>query len=345
MSTLRPTLFVALFLAVSCAAPTPREPLPLGTLVILDKTDADALWFDLDGAQELRRAPTGTGPHEVACRGELAVVCDYGEQVPGSTLTVLDTRDGRLVRKIELGHKRPHGIEWLDERHVLVTSETSEAVLKVDVLAGEVAAVLPTGAKLSHMLCLAPDRSRVYTTNMGSDTASVIDLATGALLAQVPTGKGPEALDVSPDGKFLWVGDRAADTLTVIDTEKLERVATLPCAKFPIRLKFTRDGRHVLVSCAQSGDLAIFDARSRRELRRIPMELTPTDRAAENLLGHELAQSPVPIGIFVHPTEPVAWIANTNADLVTELSLDSWTVTRRIPTGRQPDGLGHVPAR
>lgn len=345
MSHLRSSLFVALFLAVSCAAPAPRKPQPLGTLVVLDKSDADALWFDLDGAKELRRTPTGTGPHEVACRGELGVVCDYGEQVPGSTLTVFDTTDGRLVRKIELGHQRPHGIEWLDERHVLVTSETSAAVLKVDVLSGEVAAVLPTGAKLSHMLCVAPDRSRVYTTNMGSDTASVIDLATGALLAQVPTGKGPEALDISPDGKFLWVGDRSADTLTVIDTEKLERVATLPCAKFPIRLKFTRDGRHVLVSCAQSGDLAVFDARSRREQRRVPMELTPTERASTAWAGTNFEQSPMPIGILVHPTEPVAWIANTNADLVTELSLDTWTVTRRFPTGRQPDGLGHVPAR
>ena len=249
------------------------------------------------------------------------------------------------MRKIELGHGRPHGIEWLDDARVLVTAEASEAVLEVDVLAGEVRRVLPTGAKLSHMLALAPDASRVFTTNMQSDTVSVLDVATGALVAQVPTGKGPEALDLSPDGAELWVGNRSDDTLTILDARTLETKATLPCPKFPIRLKFTRDGRHVLVSCAQSGDLAVFDARTRAEARRIPLGLSPTESAASNLLGRDFAASPTPIGIYVHPRAPRAWIAATNSDLVSELSLETWTFTARIPTGREPDGLGWLPAR
>ncbi|MBM3987511.1 MAG: hypothetical protein FJ294_06095 [Planctomycetes bacterium] len=330
---------------LGCASTPPPAPEPLGTLVVLHKSDATAMWFDLDARTEQLRAATGTGPHEVACRGELAVVCDYGAQDPGSTLTVLDARDGRLVRTIELGHQRPHGIEWLDDARVLVTSETSAALLEVDVPAGEVRRVLPTQAKLSHMLALAPDASRVFSTNMQSDTVSVLDVATGALLAQVRTGKGPEALDLSPNGAELWVGNRGDDTLTVIDARTLMVTATLACPRFPIRLKFTRDGRHVLVSCAQSGDLAVFDARTRKEVRRIPLGLTPTESAASNLLGRDFAASPTPIGIYIHQRAPLAWIAATNSDLVSELSLETWTFTARIPTGREPDGLGWLPAR
>jgi YVTN family beta-propeller protein len=346
MSTLRTLarLLPACLLA-ACASTPPPAPEPLGTLVVLHKSDATAMWFDLDARAERLRAPTGTGPHEVACRGELAIVCDYGAGTAGTTLTVLDARDGRLVRKIELGHGRPHGIEWLDDARVLVTCEASEAVVEVDVLAGEVRRVLPTGAKLSHMLALAPDASLVFTTNMQSDTVSVLDVATGALVAQLPTGKGPEALDLSPDGAELWVGNRSDDTLTIFDARTLETKATLPCPKFPIRLKFTRDGRHVLVSCAQSGDLAVFDARTRTEARRIPLGLSPTESAASNLLGRDFAASPTPIGIYVHPRAPRAWIAATNSDLVSELSLETWTFTARIPTGREPDGLGWLPAR
>jgi len=331
-------------LLAACASAPPPAPEPLGTLIVLHKSDATAMWFDLDARAERLRASTGVAPHEVACRGELAVVCDYGASTPGTTLSVLDARDGRLVRKIELGHERPHGIEWLDDARVLVTSEASAALLEVDVLAGEVRRVLPTQARLSHMLALAPDASRAFTTNMQSDTVSVLDVATGALLGQVPTGKGPEALDVSPDGSELWVGNRNADTLSVIDARSLEVTATLACPRFPIRLKFTRDGRHVLVSCAQSGDLAVFDARQRREVRRIPLGLTPTESAASNLLGRDFAASPTPIGIFIHPRAPLAWIAATNSDLVSELSLETWTFTARIPTGREPDGLGWLPA-
>jgi YVTN family beta-propeller protein len=341
----RTLLFAALGIAAACASTPPPPPPPLGTLVVLSKREASAMWYDLDARHERQRAATGVGPHEAAARDELVVVCDYGAQAPGSTLTVLDASTGRLVRTLALGHERPHGIEWIDDRSVLVTSEASDAVLEVDVLAGAVTRVLPTGAELSHMLRISPDRSRVFTTNMQSNTLSAIDLSSGSLIAQVPTGKGPEALDISPDGCEVWVGNRNDDTLSVFDARSLELLATLPCPRFPIRLAFTRNGRHVLVSCAQSGDLAVFDARARKEARRIALDLTPTESAAQILLGRDFAASPTPIGILIHPTAPRAYIAATNADLVSELSLDTWTFLARIPTAPEPDGLAWLPAR
>jgi YVTN family beta-propeller protein len=327
-------------LALGCAAPHSAPASP-GTLVVLDKSDAMARFYDIAERKLLGTSSTGVGPHEVACRGGLAVVADYGEQTPGNTLTVLDARTFALVRTIDLGeHRRPHGIEWLDDRRVLVTVEQSQAILCVDVAAGAVEREMNTGQRASHMLVLAPDRQTVFVSNIASDNVTAVEVATGAVRAQIATGKGPEAIDVTPDGKEVWVGNRGGDTLTVIDARSLEVLATLPCAKFPIRLKVTPDGRHALVSCAQSGDLAVFDVAERREVRRIAMDLTPTEASADYLFGRDLGDGPLPIGILIHPSGERAWVANTNTDLVTELDLRSWTIAARIPTGRQPDGLG-----
>jgi DNA-binding beta-propeller fold protein YncE len=115
----------------------------------------------------------------------------------------------------------------------------------------------------------------------------------------------------------------------------------LPCAKFPIRLKFTPDSARALVSCAQSGDVAVFDVATRTEVRRISMEVSATEASSGSML--QFGTSPTPIGILIRPDGKRAWIANTNADIVTELDLETWSIVARIATGRQPDGLGWIP--
>ena len=56
------------------------------------------------------------------------------------------------------------------------------------------------------------------------------------------------------------------------------------------------------------------------------------------------SQGPVPIGILVQPDGRFAYIANTNANLVTVLDLEALAVAGRFTTGNQPDGLAWVPA-
>ena len=318
-----------------------------GTLIVLNKSTASVSWIDALSGVTLATSPTGAGPHEVAVSPDsaTAVVCDYGERQPGSTLTVLDTRTGERLDTISLGgHLRPHGIQFEDERHLLVTSERSQALLRVDLTLGRVVAELPTEAEASHMLVLSPDRNTAFVANIESGSVSALDLNTGELLSQIPTGRGAEGLDITPDGRELWVGNRAEDTLTILDASTFEVEASLPCAGFPIRIKITPDGAHALVSCAETGDVAIFDVPGRRLLRRIPMELTAKDDLSERLFGDRFGESPVPIGILITPDGKRAFVANTNVDLVTVLDLETWTVAGRIETGKQPDGLGYTQA-
>ncbi len=334
---------LALALLAGTALAEERGP---GTLLVLNKTDDTVSFVDLETRRTLATLPTGAGPHEVATSpdGRLAVVGNYGSNVPGRSLSVYDVGKRELLRKIDLGEfRRPHGIEFEDERHVLVTVEQNRAVIRVDVLDGRVMDVMTTDQGGSHMLVIAPDRSRVYTANIGSGSVSVIDLLSGSLVKVIPTGTQAEGIDITPDGREVWVTNRAADTVSVIDTAKLAVVHELPCASFPIRVKITPDGEHALVSNPNSGDVAVFHVPTHMEVRRIPMELTQAEGADEGLFGSDFGGSPAPIGILVDPSGERAWVANTMANAVTVLDLESWQVVGRIAAGREPDGLGWTP--
>jgi YVTN family beta-propeller protein len=345
MGRLLPLLF-----ALACAAPlesVSRGPSEFGagTLIVLNKSGASASLFDAMTGDRLLDVPTGAFPHEVAVSpdGETAVVSNYGGPQPGgNSLTVIDVPEGRVLRTIDLGdNRRPHGLEYLPGgRQVVVTTEGSGRIAIVNVPAGRVVRTIETGQKVSHMVVLDTKRGQAWVSNIGSGSVCVIDLNRGVVTKTIPTGIGAEGLDLAPDGSVVWVGNRGADTISVIDAASLEVLAELPCAGFPIRVKFTRDGKRVLVSNARSGEVAVFDATTREEIARIPMELTPLEAKDGRLFGDDFAGSPVPVGLLVSADGQRAWVANTNADIVTVLDLARLEVAGRIKAGAEPDGLG-----
>ncbi|HEX2253691.1 MAG TPA: cytochrome D1 domain-containing protein [Thermoanaerobaculia bacterium] len=317
---------VALGAALLVAAPAAAD-----TLLVANKGEATLALVDLARGEVVATLPTGAGPHEVAVSpdGALAVVADYGGREPGSTLTVVDVPGAKVVRTVDLGgHRRPHGVVFLDARRVAVTTEGSGSLLVVDVVAGEVARAVETGQRVSHMVAVAPGGSRAWVANLGSGNVTVVDLAAGEKLGDVATGAGAEGVAVSPDGRWVWVTNREADTVSLVDAGTLEKVADVPSAEFPIRAEVTPDGRWVLVSNAESGDLTVIDAGERRVARRIELPAGKTS---------------APIGIEIAPDGKRAWIAHTAADLVQVLDLETWKPTATLATGDEPDGMAYSP--
>jgi YVTN family beta-propeller protein len=323
-------LAVPLALAVGCRSGERVAPAPPGAyLLVLSKEDATIAVVQTTTGWTRDTAPTGTGPHEVAAAddGSIAVVSNYGGQEPGHTLSVYGFRERRVVDTIDLSpHTRPHGIAFLDHRTtVLVTSETSHAVLEVDVPGRRVVRTFDTGADGSHMLALSRDGKRLYTANVGSGSVSAIDLRTGGLLKTAKTGSGTEAIALSPDGKELWVGNRGEDDLCVLDAGSLDEIARIPSPKFPIRLAFTPDGTIVLATCAASDEVRVFDARGRKEIRTI---------AIPGTVGPS-----TPVGLLVEPGGDYAFVACAAAKKVAVLDLATWSLKSAISTGAGPDGM------
>ena len=320
-----------------------------GTLIVLNKSDNTVSLINVATKTAVATIPTGAGPHEVAVspNGKIAVIANYGsQQAPGSSLTVIDVAGKKTLKTIDLGeYRRPHGIEWLRGNEIVVTAEGNKALLIVDIDSGKVAAAVTTDQNVSHMVVLARRSNKAFVANIGSGSVTVIDLKTRKKISDLATGAGAEGIDISPDEKEVWVTNRAANTVSVIDVNTLKIVATLESKDFPILVKFAPGGKHVLVSNARSGDVAIFDAAAKKEIRRVPMLLKAAEgsTSGQRLFGGQFGQSPVPVGILVSSRLSHAFVANTNADIVTMIDLKTWQIAGRLTAGKEPDGLGYSP--
>jgi sugar lactone lactonase YvrE len=279
----------------------------------------------------------------VSSDGALAVVSDYGAEVPGRTLTVIDLRERRVTRTIDLGdYRRPHGLAWIGKSaRLLVTAEAQAALLEVDIEQGKVVRAIPTRANASHMVAATPDGSRAFVANIASGSVTAIDLAQGELLASIETGAGCEGIDVSPDGREVWTANRDAGSVTVLDARELSVLATLEAPGFPIRVKLTPDGKRALVSCAEAGEVVVFDVHERELVASIGMHpLREGTAGDEHMFGQGFGESTVPIGIQIHPDGTTAWVANSAVGRVAVLDLGGLALRESFQAGRQPDGLG-----
>ena len=104
-------LLVAAFVAVLAPAAGAQTGGP--KLLVLNKEDATLVAVDPASGKILGSAPTGEGPHEVTASedGTLAVAANYGSQTPGSSLSVIDLKTMKELRRVDVSPlRRPHGV-------------------------------------------------------------------------------------------------------------------------------------------------------------------------------------------------------------------------------------------
>src|SRR5438552_7051911 len=173
-------LMTSLALLAGFSGPcTPFHP-ATDLLVVIDKSDDEAVLVDPQSFRVLRKFPTGHGPHEVAIArdGRRAFVTDYGTtEAPGRSLTVLDLRRAGSRDSIALGtYSKPHGIALSrDGGRAWVTCEGAHTVIELDTRTGAVAHAWPTGQEVSHMLVASRDERKLYVANLGSGSCTVIE--------------------------------------------------------------------------------------------------------------------------------------------------------------------------
>lgn len=315
------------------------------TLVVLNKSEANVSLIDPASGDVTATIPVGVGPHEAATSpdGNTVVVCNYGQREPGHTLSVIDLPSKQVVKTIDLGENtRPHGIVYLDDTTITVTTEGSKKLLIVDVAKGEITSAIDTDQDISHMVAVTPDHKWAFVANIRSGSASIIDLPARKLekIIAIDERVQSEGVAAHPTRPEVWLTNRRGNTISIISTDTLEVTQEIDCGEFPIRVTFTPDGAKALVSCGTTADVAIFDVASRQALARVPMEIDESELKSEGrLFGQEFANSPMPVGILVEPTGKLAYVANTNADIITVIDIEQQRIVDRLKAGAEPDGM------
>jgi len=302
---------------------------PSPALLVLEKNDKSMAIVDPGTLRVVGRVPAGEDPHEIVASedGRYAYISNYGAfQNPQHTLSVADLAERKALPAVNLGALRaPHGIELVNGK-VYFTAEGSKAIGRYDPATHQVDWTLGIGQNRTHMLLVSKDESRIFTSNVNSDTISILDRdkngdVSGWVETAISVGKGPEGFDVSPDGKELWAANSHDGTLSIIDLGNRKVVRTLDLhTKFANRVKFTPDGKLVLISDLGTGDLVVIDAAARKEVKRLH-------------LGQGVA------GILIVPDGSRAFVAVSPDNEVAVVDLKTLSVTGRIATGKGPDGM------
>jgi len=150
------------------------ETTPPTALLVLNKGDNTLAIVDPATLKVVGRAPAGNDPHEVVASadGKLAFISNYRG---GHTLSVVDLVAQKALPAIELGALRsPHGLAVAGGK-IYFTAEGSKVIGSYDPSAQKIDWVLGLGQNRTHMVVVGKDSKRIFTSNVNSDTISIID--------------------------------------------------------------------------------------------------------------------------------------------------------------------------
>lgn len=316
-----------LFTATAQSTEVKRSEGPL--LLTANQGSASATLIEVKSGKVVANIPVGVGPHEVASSadGKQAIVTVYGLQGPGNQIAVLDLETATVKRMIDLGvYTRPHGARFLaDNRTLLVTSETRQAVVVVDVEEGRVLGAIPTGNPGSHMLALPASQKKVYTANIFNGTLSEMDVASRTLVRSMPVATRTEGIGVTPDGTQAWVGSNDGKTVSIVDLAAWKVIKTFPGFGFPYRVGFSPDGAVGIVSDPLADVVVLYDVKGLTEIGRV-----------------STGQGTAPEGIQFSPDGKLAWITLNSGNGIAEIDVAAKTVSRTFPTEIRPDGVTYI---
>ena len=144
---------------------------------------------------------------------------------PGQ-LVAMDPSTGALVESIPVGGTPTDLLITPDGKTAVTVNMGNGNLSVVDLQAGAVVRTIP--AEVSPNKAILTQDGRIFVTNRGSNTVSVLGLADGKILGRIKVGKGPMDIMLSKDGSEAYVSNYQDGTISVIDVKAGAVKATTP---------------------------------------------------------------------------------------------------------------------
>ena len=309
-----PKIWLLPILAASALAQTPSP-----ALLVLNKGDNALAIVNPANGKVVGTVPVGRNPHELAVSsdGRLA----FSSNMQGDSISVIDLAAQKELHRVDLPNLRtPHGLYFAGGK-LYFTAQGDHAIARYDPASNQVDWTHDSGQNGTHMIVATRDLSRIFTSNMNSDSVGMFLASEAYKPTVIPVGKGPEALALSPDEKQVWTATYGDSHVAVID---VAAGAVIETVHVPMqranRLQFTPDGKRVLISDSGNGDLVVLDAASRREIKRL--------KVGGNCEG-----------ILIVPDGSRAYAASEQGNFVAVVDLKKLAISGRIQPGNGPDGM------
>ena len=149
------------------------------------------------------------------------------------------------------------------------TSQSDRTVTAFDTVTNTILTVRPSGvmpassdATSPYGGVVSPDGKRIYLSNYGSGTLSVLDRASTLPLAIIGIGGQPLGIAVSPDSSRVLVGDAASNVVKLIDAQSNTVLQTIAVGMSPAGIVFVPDGTRAYVANYASSSVSVIDLSS-----------------------------------------------------------------------------------
>ena len=126
-------------------------------------------------------------------------------------------------------------------------------------------------------LLLTTDGKWLLTANQTSASVSLINLASGKVVSEIPCGERPTALAITPDGKTALVSGTFSHDLTLLSLKegKLTRSGTVRLGFEPRGLAVSNDGKLAYVALTTAHVVAVVDLGTMKVVERIAVGRWP----------------------------------------------------------------------
>ena len=135
----------------------------------------------------------------------------------------------------------------------------------------------------------------IVASNMRDNTATVIDAASGRVLATLPTGEAPHEVATTHDGKWAVVSnygtrERPGNSITVIDLSRLTVARTIDLGEYrrPHGMAFFPGDTSLAVTSEVSRAVVLVDFRDGRVIGTVPTNGRASHMLAMSAAGDEL---------------------------------------------------------
>ena len=302
-------------------------------------------------------------------------------------VTVIDGLSRSVVATLPLG-KRPRGIAadaaghrlfvamsgspvagpGVDEATLPPADKGADGIGVVDLDSLTISGVL-RGVSDPEQVALSGDGRRLYVASEDTGKGVVIDIATGAVLAQLAVGAEPEGLTVHPHRAVAYFTSETGNSVAVVDTNKLQVLDTLPVGRRPRDMAVSPDGSRVYVTGELDASLVIIDGQADGILKKVKVpgenarpkgvvvshdgrrvyvatghggEVVAFDSGNMEMVG-SVRVGARPWGIALSPDDKYIFTANGLSDDVSVIAADGMRFEATIKVGKRPWGLVVIP--
>lgn len=247
-----PVVAAALWTLAACVSTPSATPRVL--MAVVSKGLPGVTLFDAATDRQICQARMNVAPHEAAFShdGRLLFVPIYssvnlGQPGPdGHAINFMRTSDCGLDFVLDTGAiKRPHFAEVGRSGLLYVTAEQDQAILIVDPAKKAIVGQLPTGSRNTHFFALSRDERRIFTSNVGDRTLSVIDVPARKLLTTVDAGASNQRMTLSPDGRWFVTSLWQSKKIAFYRSADAALDFTVDIDGAPFVARFSPDGRYL----------------------------------------------------------------------------------------------------